>query len=240
MNCSFCGKSAPPQAEFCPQCLGQLPTKPESMAVQTLSPSHPEVAGLPLVAEDGPMCSEHPRIPASICGPCGAFYCKRCLPTGARPGLCLRCNTAQAVREAPEQLRRLFRELWFTPLIMGMAVALLFTLLGLASTTSQEVMGIALVGTVASTPFLLLALIIALTRSTAMAWLSFVIELMVLLVILLGELTMVSVVFLALAALIPLMTMFQIFKIKELQALQRMHPAGGAPARAAERSGPAR
>jgi hypothetical protein len=44
--------------------------------------------------------------------------------------LCLSCNTTLAVREAPDKLRRAFRDLSVLPLIMGLGIFLMFILLG--------------------------------------------------------------------------------------------------------------
>jgi len=195
------------------------PTAPEA-------PSAPaaRVATAPLATEEGPVCEKHPLLPASKCRQCSDFYCGRCLLDGARPELCLRCNAALAVREAPEKLRKLYRELWITPLIVGVGLLLLTT----AGALFSGGMGVVIVtGLLITAPFFVVAAIIGLTRSLGAAWLVFVFEVLIALWMFQDG----SLIFGAVAALIPLLTVYDIFKIQNLEALVKAHVAGAAARR---------
>lgn len=191
------------------------------------------MAGLPLIDEDTLLCPEHPLVPASTCRQCGAFYCAPCLPQGAKPVLCSRCNTTLAVREGPEELRRLFRGLWLPPLILGTGAILLFTLLGFAfgRRFPEDTIKGAMIGAAVGMPFILAALVIALTRSLTVAWIGVVFEVLCLLGLLLNfvmnrdsvNLGYLVVVFLA--VITPLWSVFRILTIRDLQALLRAHAA---------------
>jgi len=227
-TCPSCSAPVSPRAEFCPKCLGQLPAQaPDPASTGALpapGPTAPEapialaarVATAPLATEEGQDCQKHPLLPASKCRQCSDFYCDRCLPGGARPALCLRCNAALAVREAPEKLRKLYRELWLTPLIVGVGLLLLTT----AGALFSGGMGVVIVtGLLISAPFFVVAAIIGLTRSLAAAWLVFVFEVLIALWMFQGG----SLIFGAVAALIPLLTVYDIFKIQNLEALRKAH-----------------
>jgi hypothetical protein len=239
MNCPSCGASAPANAEFCPQCLGSMvpaapvpenavvPAAPEPPAVEESRAPPAPVAEVPLVPEDAPRCPDHPTMPiAGTCSRCGAFYCIRCVPDAAllKQAICPRCKETQAVREAPEKLRGLYRDLWLSPLIMGVLIGALPGLLWLIS-QEPKAMGIAILGVVVSLPFFLGAFLIGVTRSLTVAWIGFGIELLGLAVMLLGG----GGCCVLLIAAVPLMTMIQIRKIQELEALLRAQPAGQAP-----------
>lgn len=187
------------------------PTAPEA-------PSAPaaRVATAPLATEEGWVCEKHPLLSASKCRQCSDFYCGPCLPDGARPALCLPCNAALAAREAPEKLRKLYRELWITPLIVGVGLLLLTA----AGALFSGGMGVVIVtGLLFSAPFFVVAAIIGLTRSLAAAWLVFVFEVLIALWMLQDS----SLLFGAVAALIPLLTVYDIFKIQNLEALRKAH-----------------
>jgi hypothetical protein len=176
-----------------------------------------------LIAEDAPRCPEHPTLPAAgTCSRCGAFYCIRCVPEAAqvKQAMCPRCQSTQAVREAPEKIRGLFRELWISPLVMGVGVLLSFVALGLSG-RGAEMIGGAVIGVIASLPFFVVALLLGLTRSIAVAWVGFVLELLMLLMMLLGGVSC----FVLVMAIVPVMTVLQISKVRELQALLKAQPA---------------
>jgi hypothetical protein len=228
LTCPSCGTSVPARAEFCPRCLGQVaprapvseraaaPEVPAPMAVAAIEAlAAPKVDPFP-APDIAPICPQHALEPAAKCRQCSAFYCPRCVPADGKRALCLSCNTTLAVREAPEKLRTLFRELWISPLIMGLTVlAVILVLIA----TSHPMVGIVF-GLMASAPFFLLALVIALARSIAAAWIGFALELLCLLFMLGGGLG----IFTFVAAIIPLMTVFQIVKTQELLALLKAQP----------------
>lgn len=241
MNCPSCGASVSPRAEFCPQCLGQLAPRPagpegaaalaapEPAAVEAMNPSTAVVACVPLAVEDTSICQQHPLLPASTCRQCGARYCTRCLSGAFKQVLCTGCNTSLALREAPEVLRRLFRELWITPSLVGTVIAMISIKMTGMSDQGMLIPGI--LGICLSLPFLLLAHIIRRHRSLTAAWFTFGLEVLLPLLIFLVGLfeagfNLFLLVFVAVAAIIPIMTVAQIFKIKDLQALQRAHSGG--------------
>lgn len=229
MNCPSCAASVSPKLEYCPQCLQELPRQalvsevpaglvPPEPAAPVPSHALPApVADPPMATEEGPICSTHPYTPGSTCRQCNASYCARCLPEAAKAALCATCNTAIAVREAPEKLRGLFQQLWISPLVMGLAIVVgMFALGASRGRDSDAIMG-GIMGAVASSPFFLMALIIAWTKSTTAAWIGFALELLVLLPLVLGGGLCVAPV----ALIVAIMTVFQIRKIEELRALLR-------------------
>jgi hypothetical protein len=184
------------------------------------SPAPPAPVAEPSVAPDeGPICQSHPYLPARKCRQCSAFYCARCLPEDAQATLCASCNTAGLVREAPEKLRGLFQQLWLSPLIMGVAILLVVLFLGGARGSESGLFLGGVFGTFAGSPFFVMALIIALTRSTTAAWFGFALELLALVVLALTGGLCIAVV----ALIVPFMTVSQIRKIEALQALLRAH-----------------
>lgn len=170
-----------------------------------------------MAAEEEPVCLRHPYNPASKCRQCSAFYCARCLPEDAQAALCASCNTALAVREAPEKLRGLFRQLWLSPLIMGLAILLAVFVLGTSLGRESDALMSVVAGAFAGSPFFVMALVIALTRSTTAAWLGFSLELLALLALALSG----GLCFAVVALIVPFMTVSQIRKIEELRALLR-------------------
>jgi hypothetical protein len=136
------------------------------------------------------------------------------------------------MREAPDKLRRAYRELWLLPLLMGLGIFLVFILIGLVAIGYVEpavTSAIAGAGCTFGTPLLVVALLNGMARSIAMAWIGFVIELLVVLSFLVGDVNVFSILIAGLTAIVPFMTVFHIFEIKELQDLQLRHPAGPAP-----------
>jgi hypothetical protein len=144
--------------------------------------------------------------------------------------MCPSCSTTLAVREAPEKLQRLYRELWLSPLIMGLGVSIPITVF---VSLENLVLGVVL-GLLAGFPFFLLTLIIAVNRSATAGWVVFVLELLVSLFLLTsgGSVSIISILFGAVAATVALLTVLQILKIRELEALVSAHPvawSGSAP-----------
>jgi hypothetical protein len=156
--------------------------------------------------------------------------------------LCLSCNAPLALQEAPEKLRNLFRELWISPLVMGLGVfvgtiALLFG--GSRGHPLAIIFG-AIPGGIASLPFFVVSLLVARSRSVAAAWVGFGFELLLLILLmqsLLMEMTAVApgmtlierllslllpFLMVVAATIVPIMTIVQIHQVRELQALQRV------------------
>jgi len=232
-TCPTCSTSVPARAEFCPQCLGELgPRAAASASPAVLAPlvaTVPEAlnapadsvaAAAPLVSEEGPLCSVHPFKAANKCRQCNAFYCGLCLPADARPGLCPGCNTVLALREAPEQLRKLFRALWLSPAVLGLTLLVL----GFAEAVSGGAGGaiVMFFSFALCTIFLVMSFVIGVSKAVEAGWTTFVLELLLLLLMMTGG----SVFFAVVLAVFPLMTVRQLINIHHLQALMKAHPAG--------------
>ncbi|HYH99600.1 hypothetical protein [Hyalangium sp.] len=188
------------------------------MAVEAIeAPAAPKVDPSP-APELAPICPQHALEPAVRCRQCSAFYCPRCVPAHGKRLLCLSCNTTLAVRAAPERLRKIFRDLWISPLIMGLTVLTVSFVL-IALSVGHPVIGVVF-SIMAGAPFFLLALVIARTRSIAAAWISLVLELLCLFVLLGGGLSL----WVLLAAIIPIITLFEIITAQELQDLMKAQP----------------
>lgn len=157
------------------------------------------------------------------CSQCGAPCCIRCVPdvTWRRRVRCPRCRTSQEVREAPEQLQALYRDLWCGPLVLGVGAGL-FSLPVTAAMGGLQLMLIGFV--VCCMPFFLLSLVLGLTRSLTAAWISFAVEMS--LPALLPSDTVLGLGLWLLASVVPMITALEIRKIRRLEALLEAHGMG--------------
>ncbi|WP_375771000.1 hypothetical protein NR798_08890 [Archangium gephyra] len=219
-------------------CLGTLSSEPQPRtAVETrgsIVSTPPDAAALALTApvpsaepsEESARCPRHAHLPvAGTCGSCGTFYCIECVPDAATrtSTLCPDCEVSREVREAPERIDAILRELSSSLVVLAILVMGFWLVAALHFQENPRLLFVFLEGLLIALPFGLSAALIRTKRRMWAVWLGFVFETAVM-----GILLLSSFVLAAVALFAMLYTLSRIFTLQELLKLQAGNKAPAA------------